>query len=597
MSGSYVIPPDAWDECDGLFSGHSDGTVDYTYAQDPERPWRNITYRWAGNTERVAWLLSSDPIAKDFLAQWMRWTRALTDPVPRPHRAVPLRSIPHMQALSGIIWYYALTPSWARYNHTQFWPGPDGHVYGAVHRVRTQPGVSFDGSTFTPTAGEPFYWLGPRYERGVAPDCLQPPQYSVTVQTAEAAPYPLAQWMLYLMLVRMDRAAWRNGGWTQHYYSATLPRYWDAMARHEWHSITEPWIDETAARHTNVYEICVLSFGWHVYSYERAIRPARERLWMSGIPGFRIGKVTADPIARRAVVYGMAARSVTRQSDPAAFAVPSYAGDVDETRELIAPISYAQVGYRITVRRAIRQIVRDGKVLLQVGRPYGWLTLTKDGEYVGPTQGTYSYEYALGHYDPRYPEIHCLIYDPQSVCYVQRGAPDQWIRSGGQWVFLLGALDRAGMGDYVDADENTIVAGHSDFLGSLDSGARLDLAGPGGLPVTPVHERGTAWSGVYYKDGGQARFEIPVPPDAPPAQYTITRLGDSVGDIAAAAASTEACVGLPIGSVTSMAYVLSYDGMYYWDDAHDPPLVPAEPEDKVFYNLYGINGRPWTPPS
>lgn len=596
MSGSYTVQPSDWDPCDGLFSGHSDGTVDYTYAQDPERPWLNITYRWAYNTDRSAWLLSGDPIAKDFIALLTRSTKAITDPVPRPHRAAPLRSIPHVQALSGIMWYYALVPSWARYNHTQFWPGSDGHVYGAVHRVRTQPGVSFDGSTFTPTAGEPFYYLGQKHERGIAPDFVIPPQYEITVPTTEAAPHALMQWMLYLMVMRMRKAAARNGGWTQHYHSATLPRAWDATELFAWRANAMPYyvIDENAARHTDMHSILLLSL-WHAYSYERAIGPARERLWMSGIPGFRVGKVTADPIARRAVVYGMAARSVTRQSNPAAFAVPSYAGNVDETREFRAPISHAQVGYRITVRRAIRRIVSSGKVLLQVGRPNGWLTLTEDGEYVGPTQGTYSYEYALGYHDPRYPEIHCLIYDPQSVCYVQRGAPDQWIRGGGKWVFLLGAQDRAGMGDYVNVDENTIVAGYSGFLGSLDSGARLDIAGPGGLPVTPVHERGTAWSGVYYEDSGQARFEIPVPPDAPPAQYTITRLGDSVGDIADAAASTQACVGLPIGSVTGMAYVLSYDGMYYWDDAHDPPLVPAEPEDKVFYNLYGINGRPWTP--
>lgn len=264
MSGSYTVQPSDWDPCDGLFSGHQDGTIDY---QDPYEP---LTYRWAYNTDREAWLLSGDDqIAKDFLALSKRSTKAITDPAPSPHRAVPLRSIPHMQALSGIIWYYALTPSWARYNHTQFWPGPDGHVYGAVHRVRTQPGVSFDGSTFTPTAGEPFYWLGPRYECGVAPDYPQPPQYSVTVLTTEAAPYPLAQWMLYLMWVRMFYAAWRNGGWTQHYHSATLPRYWDVPARFAWLGATEPYhrIDVTAARHTNVYEICVLSFRWHAYSY------------------------------------------------------------------------------------------------------------------------------------------------------------------------------------------------------------------------------------------------------------------------------------------------------------------------------------------
>ena len=279
MSGSYVVQPSDWDPCDGQFSGHSDGTIEYTYVQDPEQPWRNITYRWAYNTDRAEWLLSNDPIAKDFMALRARSTSALTDPVPRPHRAVPLRSIPHMQALSGIIWYYALTPSWARYNHTQFWPGPDGHVYGAVHRVRTQPGVSFDGSTFTPTAGTPFYWLGPRYERGVAPEPgLQPPQYEITVLTTEAAPYPLAQWMLYLMLVRMFRAAPRNGGWTQHYHSATLPRYWDATALSAWRRVTEPWIDVTTARHTNVYEICALSFGWHVYSYIEAIGPKREAM-------------------------------------------------------------------------------------------------------------------------------------------------------------------------------------------------------------------------------------------------------------------------------------------------------------------------------
>jgi len=471
-----------------------------------------------------------------------------------------------------------------------------------VHRVRTQPGVSFDGAAFTPTAGEPFYYLGQKYERGFAPDYLQPPppQYPVTVLTTEAAPYPLAQWMLFLMVMRMRKAAVRNGGLTQHYHSATLPRAWDATAQFAWRANAMPYyvIDENVARHTDMYSILLMSL-WHAYSYERAIGPARERLWMDGIPEFRIGKVTADPIARRAVVYGMAARSVTRESNPEAFYVPSidswYAGDVDQTCEFRAPISHAQVGYRIMIRCARRRIVRNGKVLLQVGRPNGWLTLTEDGKYVGPTQGTYAYEYALGYHDPRYPEIHCLIYDPESVCYVQRGAPDQWIRGGGKWVFLLGAQDRAGMGDYEDVDPNTntIVAGHSGFLDSLDSGARLDLAGPGGLPVMPVHERGTAWKGMYYEDGGQVRFEIPVPPDAPPAQYTITRLGDSVGDIADAAASTEACIGLPVGSVTAGAYIVAFSGMYYWDDAHDPPLVPAEPEDKVFYNLYGINGRPW----
>jgi len=98
---------------------------------------------------------------------------------------------------------------------------------------------------------------------------------------------------------------------------------------------------------------------------------------------------------------------------------------------------------------------------------------------------------------------------------------------------------------------------------------------------------------LYYKYGGRARFKIPLPPDAPPEQYTITRLGDSVGDIADAAASTEACIGLPVGSVTSGAYIVAFNGMWYWDDAEDPPLVEAAPEDKTFYNLYGINGRPW----
>ncbi len=596
MSGSYTVQPSDWDPCDGLFSGHSDGTADYMYAQNPERPWLDITYRWAYNTDRSAWLLSGDPIAKDYLALTTRSTRAITDDPPRPHRAVPLRSIPHVQALSGIIWYYALVPSWARYNHTQFWPGSDGHVYGAVHRVRTQPGVSFDGSTFTPTAGEPFYWLGPRYERGVAPDYLQPPQYPVTVLTAEAAPYPLAQWMLYLMHARQRRAAARNRGYTQHDRAASVPRSWYYSGELMWRSQTMPYhmIDESRASHVNAYEICVLSFGMHAYSYIEAIGPKCEAMWMDGVPNFYIGKAMGDPIAVRAVVYGLNARQATRDSDPRAFNIPLYVGDVDTTRVLGGPVMNDRVGYRITVRYAIRQIEQDGKVLLQVGRPDGWLTLTEDGTYVGPTQGTYAHEYSLGVYIGAKPEVLCLMYDPKRVCYIQRGCPDQWIRVGGQSVFLLGAQDRAGMGDYEDVDPNTTVAGYSGFLGSLDSG-RLDLAGPGGTPIQPIHQRGSAWSGVYYEDGGQARFEIPVPPDAPPAQYTITRLGQSVGDIAQAAASTQACVGLPVGSVTGIAYVLSYDGMYYWDDAHDPPLVPAEPEDKVFYNLYGINGRPWTP--
>lgn len=204
MSGSYTVPAATASELEQDWGGgwaSMEATRQYTlpggYVQ---------TVLWAGTAVEQR-LLSSDAIAKDYLALTTRSTRAITDDPPRPHRAVPLRSIPHARWLSGWLWRACILPSNAQRIHRWYWPDDEGHVYGYANRLRVQPGISFDGEAFTPSAGEPFYYLGSeQYEEGEHAVALSRTQQTVYTQTRH--PRALAGHMLHLLIARARCSAY-----------------------------------------------------------------------------------------------------------------------------------------------------------------------------------------------------------------------------------------------------------------------------------------------------------------------------------------------------------------------------------------------------
>jgi len=197
MSGSYIVPAATESELERDWGG---GWATLEATRQHELPGGYImTVYWAGS-DIAQKLFSADSVAKDVLALLTRDTRAITDDPPRPHRAVPLRSIPHMQWLSYWLWRACVLPSNAKRTHRWFWPDSEGHVYGYASRLRVQPGIAFEGTMFTPTAGDPFYLLGEAYEEG---ECLIELSWTQqTVYITTQYPRSLAGHMLHLLIRR-----------------------------------------------------------------------------------------------------------------------------------------------------------------------------------------------------------------------------------------------------------------------------------------------------------------------------------------------------------------------------------------------------------
>jgi len=134
---SYTVTTEDWGDTSPYWYGPGEPGTHYVIEYDDGG---SVDLEWRAAPWMGEWMSQNDDVARDFQALSTLSTRAIGDPPPRPHRAVPIRSLHHLARLTGIVWHLAggLAP-WVRRTKQLCWPDATGSTSTLVGDLRTMP--------------------------------------------------------------------------------------------------------------------------------------------------------------------------------------------------------------------------------------------------------------------------------------------------------------------------------------------------------------------------------------------------------------------------------------------------------------------------